>query len=200
MKVKYITIEREYGSGGTEIAEKVSEKCDVCCFGKEILERAAEKLNISVAEAEEYEESMTNSFLYSVFLMNKIQTADSVDLPIEGRLSVAEHQIITELARHGSAVFVGHCACESLKKESGVIRVFIKADDEFKRRRAVDVYGINEKDAPSVCRRYDKKRANYYAFGTSKKWNDMSNYDMILDSSKIGINGCVNAISALLDK
>ena len=54
--------------------------------------------------------------------------------------------------------------------------------------------------AASVCRRYDKKRANYYAFGTSKKWNDMSNYDMILDSSKIGINGCVNAISALLDK
>ena len=67
MKVKYITIEREYGSGGTEIAEKVSEKCDVCCFGKEILERAAEKLNISVAEAEEYEESDKQLFILGVF-------------------------------------------------------------------------------------------------------------------------------------
>lgn len=64
---------------------------------------------------------------------------------------------------------------------------------------AVSDYGIDEKDAEEVCRRFNKKRAKYYAFNTSRKWDDMSNYDMVLDSSRIGIDGCVRAIAALLE-
>jgi len=200
MKVRYITIEREYGSGGTEIAERLAQKTGIFCYGREILEKAAGKLHISVEEAEQYEEKATNSFLYSLVVMAQTQSQAPDFLAMEGKLYVEEHNTITEFSHYGPAVFVGHCACEALKEQQGVLRVFIRADEEFKMRRAIHEYGIEEKNAASVCRRYDKKRAGYYASHTSKKWDDLSNYDMVLDSSRIGIDGCVKALAAVYSK
>lgn len=198
MEVRYITIEREYGSGGTEIAEKLAEKCGIFCYGKEILEQAAGKLHISTEEAQMYEEKITNSFLYSMFVMGQAQSGQTEMLPMESRLYVEEHNAISKLAHKGRAVFVGHCASEALKEEEGVLRVFIRAGEEFKTKRAIEEYGIAEAEAVAVCRKFNKKRANYYAFNTSKKWDDLSNYDMVLDSSKLGIDGCVEAIASLV--
>lgn len=199
MQIEYVTIEREYGSGGTEIATRLAEKCGIACYGAEIMELAAKELHISVAEAQQYEEKITNSFLYSVFAMSQVQTGNAEMLSMEGRLYVAERNAICALAHYGRAVFVGHCASEALKGRDDVLHVFIRAEEGFKNRRAVSDYGIDEKDAEAVCRRFDKKRAKYYAFNTSKKWDDMSNYDMVLDSSRIGIDGCARAIEALLE-
>lgn len=198
MKIKYITIEREYGSGGTEIAAKLAEKCGIACYGAEIMELAAQKLHITAEEAQQYEEKITNSFLYSMFVMSQVQSGNTNALPMESRLYVEEHNAICNLAKSGRSVFVGHCASEALKDEAGVLRVFIRADDAFKHDRVVSEYGIDEKDAEAMCRRYNKKRSTYYTFNTNKKWDDLANYDMVLDSSAIGIDGCVNAIAALL--
>lgn len=197
MKMQYITIEREYGSGGTEIAKKLAEKCQINCYGEEILEQAAKELHISINEAEQYEEKITNSVLYSMYVMSQAQTGNADLMPMESKLYIAEHKAIKNFAQMGRAVFVGHCAAESLK-EKDVLRVFIHAGAEFKHERIVSDYKIPKDIAENVCRRYNKKRANYYAYNTSKKWDDMSNYDMILDSSAIGIDGCVKAIAALL--
>ncbi len=198
MKFKYITIEREYGSGGTEIAKKLAEKCGISCYGSEIMEQAAGKLHISVEEAQRYEEKITSSFLYSVFVMSQAQSGNINSLPMESRLYVEEHNAICEFAKKARGVFVGHCASEALKDETGVLRVFIRANSDFKRNRVVSEYGISEKDADGTCRRFDKKRSTYYTFNTSKKWDDMANYDMVLDSSVLGVDGCVDAIAALL--
>lgn len=199
MQFEYIAMEREYGSGGTEIAERLAKKCGIACYGAEIMELAAKELHISVVEAQQYEEKITNSFLYSVFAMSQMQTGNAEMLSMEGRLYVAERNAICSLAHCGRAVFVGHCASEALKGQGNVLHVFIRAAEGFRNGRAVSKYGIDEKDAESVCRRFNKKRAKYYAFNTSKKWDDMSNYDMVLDSSRLGIDGCTEAIATLLE-
>lgn len=198
MKVRYITIEREYGSGGTEIARKLAEKYGIACYGSEIMEMAAAKLHISVEEAQKYEEVIKNSFLYSIYVMSQMKNGSEELLPMEGKLYVEEHNAICSMAHQGKAVFVGHCASEALKEDEGVLRVFIRADEQHRIERAISEYGIEETDAKSVCHRYNRKRANYYAFNTSRRWNDPENYDMILDSSRIGVDGCVEVIGALL--
>lgn len=197
MKIRFVTIEREYGSGGTEIAERLAEKCGIPCYGREVLEIAAAQLGISVEEAETYEEKVTNKFMYSLFVMSQTQKGDPDMLPMEGKLYVEEHAAIQKLARQGRAIFVGHCASSALEEEN-VLRVFIRADEDYKMKRAVDEYGIDVKEAESVCRRFNKKRAHYYAVNTSQKWDDLSNYDIVLDSSRIGIEGCVEAIAAIM--
>ena len=78
------------------------------------------------------------------------------------------------------------------------LKVYIHADTEFRRQRAVKEYGIPTNMADSTMTKYDKKRRNYYNVNTGKKWNDWSNYDMILDSGKLGLDVCVRVIQAAI--
>lgn len=197
MKVRYITIEREFGSGGSKIAGEVAKKCGIPCYGKEILETVAKEQEVSVKALEEYEESVSGSFLYSMFVMTQSRTGDPDLLSPEAKLYVAETRVIKNLALQGPGIFVGHCASEALKDLDGVLRVFIRAEEEDKEKRIVEDYGIPENQVVAVCRKFNRRRANYYSFCTRKKWNDLSNYDMVLDSTRLGIEGCAAALSAL---
>lgn len=199
MKCNYITIEREYGSGGTKIAKRLSEICSVPCYGREILEEVSHKYGFSVDRIERYEETVTNSFLYSVYLMSKVQAGESNMLAGEGHIYIAEQEIIKKLAANGRGIFLGHCASEALKDKKDVVKVFIRASSEEKHKRIAADYNIAEKDIESVRRRFDKKRANYYYANTSMKWDNMKNYDIVLDSSVLGIEGCVSVLKGLFE-
>ena len=198
MNVKYVAIEREYGSGGTEIARKTAEKCGIACYGTEIMETVANRQNVSMEELMQYEENVSNSFLYSLFVMTQSQTGDPDLLSGEAKLYVAEARVIRELAGCGPAIFVGHSAGQALKDQKGVLRVFIHADEASKHSRIVQTYGIPAGEAEAVCRRYNRRRANYYNFCTHEKWNDFRNYDLVLDSSRLGIEGCVRALTGII--
>ncbi len=200
MKCNYITIEREYGSAGTKIARKLAEECGVACYGHEILEEVSKEYNISPERIEQYEETVTNSFLYSVFIISRAQAGDPDMLANEGHIYVAEQLMIKKLATKGPAIFLGHCASEALKDRKGVIKVFIRASDEEKKKRVKEEYSIPEKDAELVRKRFDKKRSNYFYANTAKKWDDFTNYDIVLDSTLLGIDGCVSILKGLFAK
>ncbi len=201
MKVKYITIEREYGSGGTEIARRLSAETGISCYGREILEAVSAEQNIPITQIDRYEESITNSFMYSVYLMAQASSGNSDLLSKEGHVFVAEQMAIQKLARAGKAIFIGHCASEALKQEDGVVSVWIRCTDQTaKRNRIVTDYGIVESEAEKTRKNFDKKRANYYYANTARRWDDVRNYDMILDSGTIGMDGCVAVLKALIDQ
>lgn len=198
MSFQYITIEREYGSGGTNIARRLAEACGIACYGEEILEAVAQKLDISVEQIQSYEESVSNSFLYTAFMMRRAQEGNADMLSGEGHIFVAEQQQIKHLAASGPAIFIGHCASEALRDRS-VVKVFIRcSDSEQKAKRIAEDYGIDPKRVDSVRNRYDSKRAKYYYANTTQKWEDLKNYDIVLDSAKLGIDGCVNALKGIL--
>jgi hypothetical protein len=199
MKVRYLTIEREYGSGGTEIARRLEANTGVPCYGKEMLEALSDQLHISVEELERYEETVTGSFLYTLYMMAQAHNGSSDMLTKESRIFVAEQEEIQKLARQGSAIFLGHCASEALKEEEGVIKVFIRcSDDVWKQKRIIEKYGIERAETDRVRERFDRKRANYYHANTDKKWKDFRNYDIVLDSAALGIEGCVAALNGLV--
>ena len=197
MKYRYIAIERQYGSGGSKIACCLSEKTGIPCYGHEILEIAAQKENLSVSEMERYEEKVTSSFLYSLYAFGQAEQSSGNMLTNEGRLFVAERAVVRELADKGSAIFLGHCAADTLGDRKDILRVFRKADKESKKKRIMEEYGIQENMVAPTAKRFDKKRANYYSFNTANKWDDLYHYDVVLDSSVIGINGCVELLAGL---
>ena len=149
-------------------------------------------------QIEQYEEGVTNSFLYTVFVMSKAQSGDMNMLSDEGKVYLAEQAAIQSLAHNGSAVFMGHCASEALKDRKGVVKVFIHADDAFKQKRIQEDYQISPNRMEFVRKKYDKKRANYYRANTMKRWDDYRNYDIVLNSGKLGIEGCVKVLKGLL--
>lgn len=197
MKTRYITIEREYGSGGTTIARRLSRETGIPCYGREILEAVAARYHKSIAEIERCEEAVTGSILYSLFAISQISSANPDMLTTQGHLFLAEQEEIRRLAANGPAVFLGHCASEALKKQEGGVRVFIRcSDDAEKRRRIAEEYGIPQTDIDSTRKRFDRKRANYYHANTAQKWDDFRNYDIVLDSAALGEEVCVRLLKA----
>lgn len=198
MRSRHIAIEREYGSGGTQIARRLAQECGVPCYGREILEEISRRHHVSVERIERYEESTTGSFLYSVMALAKAQTGDADLLSTEGRVFLEEQKIIRELAAKKLSIFLGHCAAEAFGDDDRVVKVFIRGQAEDKKRRVRKDYGIAENRVEETMRRFDKKRANYYYANTLRRWDDRNNYDIVLDSSALGIEGCVAVLKPLL--
>lgn len=199
MKVKYLVIEREYGSGGTEIAQLVAANTGLSCYGKQIIEKVSKKLKMPVEEIEKYEENVTGSIMYTLYMMAQAHTANANMLTKEGEIFVETQSEIQRIAKHGSAIFLGHCASEALKEENGVIKVFIRCSDEkMKQNRIMKDYGIEKDKVSYIQERYDKKRANFYYANTGCKWKDFNNYDIVLDSAVVGIEGCAAVLGGLL--
>lgn len=145
-------------------------KCHVTA--EKFLSGVARKYDISVEQIEQYEEGVTNSFLYTVFVMSKAQSGDMNMLSDEGKVYLAEQAAIQSLAQNGSAVFMGHCASEALKDRKGVVKVFIHADDASSRRESRGLPDFSNR-MEFLRKKYDKKRANYYRANTMKRWDDL---------------------------
>lgn len=196
--MRFITIEREYGSGGTQIARELGERVHIPCYGEEILTEAAKNMNVSVEQMRDYEETATGSFLYSIYMLSQSRTANSNMLSNDGKIFVEEQNVIGRFAILGSSIFLGHCASEALKESEDVIKVFIHADKASKHRRILEEYGIRESQVVSVEKKNNKRRANYYRANTGKQWDDFRDYDVVLDSSRLGIQGCVDMLAGLM--
>lgn len=198
MKYKYVVIEREYGSGGTEIGKLLAEKTNIPCFGSEIIEKVSGLLDIPVSEIQQFEESTTNSLLYSIHAfaaLGKVSDGSETFLSNENSIFMEEQKLIKEYAMQGPAIFVGRCAANALASLSkNVLTVYIHADKECRKKRAIEQYGIQTQAADSTIAKFDKKRKNYYFANTGKQWSDLNNYEIVLDSGKLGIEACADII------
>ncbi len=200
MKFRYITIEREYGSGGTKIGRELSKLSGVPCYGREILEAVAKKRGITEDQINRYEESVTGSLLYTIFVMGRMQSGNQDMLTEEGKIFLDEQLEIRRLAMDGPAIFLGHCASEALRDQKGVIKVFIRSSDDQEVKKWIEEdYQITKDKVESTRRYYNKKRAGYYRANTGNDWKDIKNYDLILDSAVLGIDGCVKVLKGIFE-
>lgn len=198
MKYHIIAIEREYASGGNEVGERTAKRLGIPCYGQEVLNRAAEIMDALPEQLLHLEETASNSFLYSLGMAAKVATGERDGLTDEGALFLTEERVIKDMALQGPCVIVGRCAGWILRDRKDVLRIFVHGDKEFRKRRAVEVYGVPEKNADNMLKRYDRRRSNFYRANTGMSWDDKSGYHLVLDSSSVGIEECVNIICGLV--
>jgi len=108
-----------------------------------------------------------------------------------------QHRLITELAEKENCVIVGRCADAILRDKADCLRIFIYADMEYRAKHIVEVYGERENSPEQRLRDKDKYRVAYYRFYTDMKWGYAPNYHISLDSSKWGLEKCVDIILGL---
>ncbi len=195
--MKYITIEREYGSGGTKIAKMASSMSGIPCYGQEILDAAAMKLNMPADEIRSCEEKASGSVMYSLYMLSQVQKASGSMLSADGQVFVEEQSAIRSFAKKGSGIFLGHCSGEALKDFDNVIKVYIYCDQETKTERIKLDYGISDDKIAAIERKNNKRRANYYEMNTRQKWDNLRGYDVVLDSGRLGIEACADIIAAI---
>jgi hypothetical protein len=159
---------------------------------------AAEKSGLSPEVLHNTDEKATPSFLYSIAMggMGMVPFTHGMpyDTPINDRLFVLQSGIIEELAKSHSCVFIGRCADFVLRDFDNVLRVFVYADIEKRAETIAKRNDISISEAKNLATKLDKKRSNYYGYYTSKKWGRSENYDLMIDTTKIGVEGAARII------
>lgn len=183
---RIITIEREFGSGGSPIGESTAKALGVPCYGKEILEMAAREGNTTTEYIAHLEETTTGSLLYSMVAAGKAMLGEGNGLAMSQSLFLLEAKIIQRLAEQGPCVLVGRCAGWVLRERKDVLSVFIHGDDESRMRRITESYGISPQKASPTLRAYDRRRSNFYHATTGMNWKEKAGYHLVLDSGLLG--------------
>lgn len=194
MKKKIITIERQYGSGGSVIGKLTAEKLGINCYNRQILEMTAERCGLAPESLETAEENVPTSFLYSLLMSANPSRSIEDNLPLSDKVFLMESRIINELAdAEDSFVLVGRCGSYVLE-EKGCFSVFIYAPAEKRIERAIQEYGIPQNKAESIMKKADKRRETFYNVNTGKLWHDKEHYSLCLNSAELGDELCAEII------
>lgn len=196
---KIVTISRSFGSGGHDIGALVAKKLGIELYDKEILTIAAKDSGIDIEHFEAADEKPTNSFLYSIAMSGQIYSNPN-DFLTNDRLFAYQSNAILKAAKEKDSLFIGRCADYILRDEPGAIHIFIHADMEHRIKRIMEVNGISESEAKSKIKKADKRRASYHNFYSEGKWGEVSNYDLSIDSSVLGIEGTADFICDFVNR
>ena len=190
-----ITIARQHGSSGREIARALSEALGIQCFDKEIVDEAAENSSICKELISSFDEKRVSPFM----LQTTQYPSMNYGLGLNIQVASAQFDVIRKLADQGDCIFVGRCADYILRERKDLTRVFIMGDQEEKIRCIMNRQQISESEAKKKIKQVDKDRSSYYKYYTDQIWGESENYDLCINSSKIGITGTVNVIKAYIE-
>ena len=197
-----ITIGRQFGSGGRYVGRLLAEKLGVPFYDKELLSEAAKNSGICEEIFEEHDEKPTRSLLFSLGtgMQHHMGTGNFyMDMPLNHKIFLAQFDAIRRIAGEGSCVIVGRCADYVLRENPDAVSIFVKGDMESKIARAVKYYGIEEDKAEERIRKADKQRASYYNYYATATWGDVDNYDLVVDTGVLGVEGAVELIAKFLE-
>lgn len=181
-----ITLSREYGSGGRYIGKLIAQKLGIKLYDKEFIMKVAEETGLSEQYIKENEQKRN--------VLDVLNNGYYSDLNNSDELFVKESELIRDVASKEPCVIVGRCADQILKDNKNVLKVFIYSDMKDKIDRAVKYYGMDKNKAEKEISRIDKLRGNHYKYYTGKEWKDFSNYDICINSDKVGVEKAADLI------
>ena len=192
MSKNIITISRQFGSGGRTVGKMLSEKLGIPFYDKELVKQVADETGFDVGFIEENREFSPSKSIFSFAMSQGIPVVQN-GLSMSDFIFCVQRQVILKLAEQ-PCVIVGRGADYILRDREDCFNVFIHADMQSRTERIVRLYGESEKKPEQRLADKDKKRKIYYKHYTDREWGDAKNYDMCLNSGKIGIDKCVELI------
>ncbi|BAK46295.1 MAG: cytidylate kinase-like family protein [Lachnospiraceae bacterium] len=193
-----ITIARGFGSGGKDIGMRLSKALGIPCYDRQLITMASDKSGIDESLFVDVDEKLRRQRL--VRRMHSI--------PVNTVLEPHEHgftsdvnlfnimaELIRSLAQTESCIIIGKCADDILKDYSNVISLYIEATRSECLKSIMSKMGVTEKRANQLIHSTDQYRAKYYQFYSGgKDWTNPTNYDLVLNSGRIGREKCVELI------
>ncbi len=198
MQKAVITIARQYGSGGSVVGQMLAEQLGIDYYDKELLSMVSGERGIDEKALSRADEKIRPSLLFglvrNVYDSEK-STQDLDEAVTSEKLFHYQARLIKAVASEESCVIIGRCADFVLKDYPNVLRVFIHAPEDKRLERAWSIRSdLHLKDVSRYIEKVDKRRGSYYKFFTGQTWTDARNYDLCIDSGKLGYQGCVDTI------
>ena len=200
MKKQSIVIDREYGSGGREVARILSEKLGMEFYDGNLLVMAGREYGIDLATLQDYDEKGVGSVLHDLTMLKTSVYGNSInEEPFQ--VFSALSRLVQQLVAKSPCIFLGRCTAQILATEAHVpfIHAFIYAgnmEDRIERARTVD--GVENSRIEAYIKRRDNQRRNYNKFFTDKAWGEPKNYDLMLNTSALGYEAAAEAIIAVM--
>ena len=201
-KKTIITISRQFGSGGRDIGKKLADALGIKYYDRELIEMAAKE---SGFDKEMFEDTTANTsrlfrfintFGYSLGAPLSVMN----DVTLSDQIFLIQSRVVEQAANEGPCVIVGRCADYVLDNRDDVLKVFIAADIEDRKKRAIQYYEVDERDVEASIRKIDRNRKGYYDYYTDKKCGAAESYDVCLNTSVFGIDGCVAILKQMLEQ
>jgi cytidylate kinase len=185
--VNIITIEREYGCGGGDIAQHVASRLNWKLWDQQLTEEIARLANCPKAVVEEREEKNDPLYyrLFKSFLRGSYEgsiNAPKLNLVDSETILKTTKRVVEHVAEKGNCVIVGRGSQQFLKKRQDTLRVFLYAPREDKVRRLLS-RGKSEKDAEELVDSVDRERADFIQKYFSADWPDRPIYHAMLNTA-----------------
>lgn len=198
-----VTIARQYGSGGRTVGEMLANDLGIHYYDKELIKLAAEESGINETLFVQADENISKGNVLLTKIMKSVYRGqllppESDDFTSMQNLFNYQAEVVKKLAESESCVIVGRCADYVLKDYDNVVRVFVHAPQEFLMQEAAKKQPMRGKELEKFIEKTDKYRAEYHEYYTGRKWSDAGNYDLCIDSGKLGFDKCVEVIKAYI--
>lgn len=199
-----ITIARHFGSGGKTIGEMLAKDMGIPCYALEIIKMASEESGISEALFNQADERLKRTPLSTRLGSTKAEyTGDligpgSSQFVSDKNLFNYQAKVMRDLAEKESCVIVGRAADYVLKGNPNVVSVFVHASKEYCVKQTIERRAYTGKDVEKFIERTDRYRSDFYRYYTGQDWHDARNYDLCLNSERLGFEGCVEEIKSYI--
>lgn len=203
MNGQIITIGRQCGSGGHTIGKTVAERLGIPFYDKKLVQIVAERSGLSAETVkQEGEYSSASSLFTSVSTRgySAYSASQKHDMVLPDQINAYQTELIKELADKGPCVIVGRCADYILQGRENCFHIFITGALPDRTNRVIAEHGIAPETAKNHVKERDRKRSGYYKHITDQIWGLAANYDLCLNSSKLGIDRSVDLILAAIGR
>ncbi len=186
-----VTVGREHGSGGHFIAQHIADDLGIKLYDKEIVEAIVDSSGYTREFVEKMDEKPIN------FLLSR-RIGEFSNSP-EEIIAEKVFAYIREIAESGqSFVIVGRCAESVLRLYPHVVSVFVTGDKQDKLDRIQRIFELDPQKAADRIRRVDFKRKQYHNHFSDRKWGDSRGYDILINSSRIGIENTAKCLTSYI--
>ncbi len=186
-----ITIARQFGAAGLPVAEKLAEKLGIEYFNRDLVDKAAEELDIPASEILE-EEELKDGSRDAVF--EKLFPLGNGPKNRQDKIYAAQSHVIQRLAERESCIIVGRCSDYVLNSHENALHVYLHASFDERVKNCVEYLNMTEAEAKRVVPRAEKARNSYYLHYTGYMQDDPDHKDIIIDSGRFGIEGTVEIL------
>jgi cytidylate kinase len=193
-----ITISNRYGCGALAIAQRVAERLGYEFVDEQLPVVVAKRLHTSpeaVESAEDMGRSMSERMLRGLELGTpelRGETGPSFDEECLREVQEA----VREFAAHGNVILFGRGAHAILGRGPGILRVFMTAPRDWRIHHVMEAGSVDEKTAAAEVDRIDRARRDYLRAYYDLDWGDSASYDLVVDSSTFGVEGCADLITS----
>lgn len=187
-----ISIGREFGSGGHEIAQKLSQIYSLPLYDRNLLDEIAASHHLDANPLKDFDETNRNKLLS--------RTVRGFNNSPAYNVASLQFDFLKQKAAAGeSFVVVGRCADFILKDTKGLISLFILGEKECKLERIMSLYRLSHSEAEKLASEKDRKRKNYYNSYCEGKWGDSRNYDLSINSSLLPLEDTLQVLKTYID-